>query len=71
MTKIRSNLEVGTKIIQERIKSQARNNAIKINAKNPIQKPQVSFGFASNPNKSKKVINMGITQRGRACKRTR
>jgi len=66
MTKIRSNLEVGTKIIQERIKSQRRKRAINIKAKNPIQKPQVSFGFASKPTSSKKVIKIGITQRGNA-----
>ncbi len=68
---MRSNLEVGTKIIHERIKSQPRKSAMNINAKNPIQNPQASFGFASNPTKSRKVIKMGITHRGKACNRTR
>ncbi len=71
MTKMRSNLDVGTNIIQERISSQVRNSAIINRAINPIQKPQVSFGLASKPTKSKKVIKIGITQRGKACNRTR
>ncbi len=70
MTNTLRSLEVGTKIIQESTSSQNRKTAINSKDKNPIQNPQVSFGFANKPNSSKTVIKIGTTHRGNACKRT-